>query len=340
MQAGYSFSRVEETRESLRFRVGPQIGAGQRAARPAIEPEAGAGGVERAQGEERAYGVEGKGRPDLARLKSLVEKLIEMVTGKRVRIRTAELCPGDSETGEGAEASGNRDTARAGNGARAGWSLEYEYARYEAESETSTFRATGSVRTADGREINFLLDLSMHREYESYESVRLRAGDAAVSDPLVINFDGTSARLSGLRFEFDLDGDGAPEEVPMLESGSGFLVLDLNGNGAVDDGAEMFGPVSGDGFAELASYDLDGNNWIDEGDPVFSGLRVWVRNPGEDSLLSLADTGVGAIYLGRTATPFSLTDSGNQLLGAVRTTGLYLREDGTAGAVQQLDLSI
>lgn len=126
----------------------------------------------------------------------------------------------------------------------------------------------------------------------------------------------------------------------MLESGSGFLVLDLNGNGAVDDGAEMFGPVSGDGFAELASYDLDGSNWIDEGDPVFSELRVWVRNPGEDSLLSLADTGVGAIHLGRTATPFSLTDSGNQLLGAVRTTGLYLREDGTAGAVQQLDLSI
>ncbi len=289
---------------------------------------------------ERTSGVDNGNKPDIAKLKCLVEKLVEMVTGKRIRIRFAELCPVCADAGEESLDGSGRENAQSTGSARAGWSLEYEYSRYEKESETTSFKATGVVRTADGREIAFRLELGMHREHESYESVRLRMGDAAVSDPLVINFDGTSARLSDVRFDFDLDGDGDTENVPMLERGSGFLVLDLDGDGTIVSGREMFGPVSGDGFTELSAYDVDGNKWIDETDPVFVDLRVWVKNQGEDSLLPLADLGIGAIYLGRIDTPFSLRDSGNQTLGAVRTTGLYLLEDGTAGAVQQLDLSI
>ena len=55
----------------------------------------------------------------------------------------------------------------------------------------------------------------------------------------------------------------------MLGSGSGFLALDKNGNGKIDDGSELFGTKSGDGFADLAEYDSDGNGWIDEKGRVY-----------------------------------------------------------------------
>ncbi len=196
------------------------------------------------------------------------------------------------------------------------------------------------VRTAEGREISFRLELTMHREHEHLDALRLRMGEAAASDPLVVNLDGTSVRLSAVRFDFGLDGDGEAEKVPLLERGSGFLVLDLDGDGKVSGGKEMFGPLSGDGFAELAAHDADGNGWIDEADPVFRELRIWVKNREEDRLLSLVEAGIGAITLGRASTPFSIGRSVSERLGTVRSTGIYLREDGAAGFIQQLDFSV
>ncbi len=349
LQAGHTFSRVEEARESLRLRLASPPASGRGAGRipgpgrGAIQPHAASKApeaVERPPEANKPCGPEKAGRPDLARLKSLVEKLVEMVTGRRIRIRTAELSPGGQGSVEEGDAGGGPGRAGPAQSARGGWGLEYEFARYERESETTSFSAAGVVRTADGGEFAFRLELVMHREYEHYESARLRVGEAAVSDPLVLNLDGSAARLSGLRFALVRTADGVAEDVPMLEAGSGFLVLDLDGDGSVTSGREMFGPLSGDGFAELAAHDMDGNNWIDEADPVFRDLRVWVKDGDEDSMLSLTDLGIGAIFLGRVGTPFSLTDPGNQLLGRVRSSGLYLRENGTAGAVQQLDMSL
>ena len=50
--------------------------------------------------------------------------------------------------------------------------------------------------------------------------------------------------------------------------------------------------------------------------------------------------GVGAISLNTTASPFELRNSANQSLGSVRSTGLYLMEDGSAGTIQQIDLTV
>ena len=47
-------------------------------------------------------------------------------------------------------------------------------------------------------------------------------------------------------FKFDLDADGREDEISMLGKGSGFLALDKNGNGKIDDGSELFGTKSGD----------------------------------------------------------------------------------------------
>jgi hypothetical protein len=58
-----------------------------------------------------------------------------------------------------------------------------------------------------------------------------------------------------------------------------------DGDGVINDGSEMFGnatpqpqPPAGtlrNGFLALAQYDDDGNGAIDEGDVIFSELRLW-----------------------------------------------------------------
>ncbi len=134
---------------------------------------------------------------------------------------------------------------------------------------------------------------------------------------------------------FDLDLDGTPDQVALPAAGSAFLALDRNHNGRIDDGSELFGPASGNGFAELKSLDGDGDGWIDEDDPAFADLRVWNGGP---TMQTLAQAGVGAIDTSAVATPFTLGDSDATAAGFVRSTGLWLAEDGSAHTVQQVDI--
>ena len=86
---------------------------------------------------------------------------------------------------------------------------------------------------------------------------------------------------------------------------------------------------------------FDGNGFIDEADDIYDRLRIWVKEPdGSDRLLALGDRQVGAIYLGAIDTPFELKNSDNELQGVVRSSGLFLHEDGQAGTLQQIDLVI
>ncbi len=179
----------------------------------------------------------------------------------------------------------------------------------------------------------------MSREFVSQKDISIRAGDAALTDPLVINFDGSAPDLTETKYTFDLDADGSLEQISFVTRGSGFLALDLNGDGAVNNGGELFGPDTGDGFKELAGYDQDHNNWIDESDEIFHRLRIWTKDrDGNDRLFALGEKGIGAIYLGNAATPFQFKNSVNEQQGQLRTTGLFIRENGAAGTVQQIDL--
>lgn len=208
------------------------------------------------------------------------------------------------------------------------------------EHESSDFSSTGQIQTADGRTLDFSLGLSMCRDY-SCERASVEGGSIELRDPLVINFAGRAVDLEGKSFAFDLDADGTAESVHELAGGSGYLAIDRNADGCVNDGSELFGTCSGDGFADLAKLDSDGNHWLDEGDAAFSTLRVWQRDEaGQDNLKTLAESGVGALYLGSTATPFALTDDENRLRGQVRASGVYLNEDGSAGSLQQIDLAV
>lgn len=224
---------------------------------------------------------------------------------------------------------------------RVGWGLIYDSKTTHYESEKMSFKSTGTVRTADGKEIKVDLQLSMSREFMSSEEIHLRAGDAIKKDPLVINFNAPTAMLTDNKFIFDIDCDGRPDQISRLCAGSGFLSLDLNNDGRINDGSELFGPQSGSGFEDLSLYDLDNNGWIDENDEVFDKLRIWSKDEyGNDILFALGQKGIGAICLGSAGTSFSLRGEGNKENGVIQKTGIFLREDGTAGTVQHVDLVI
>jgi hypothetical protein len=283
----------------------------------------------------------GQGDPRL----QLLARMIEFFTGRPMRLfDMAEFARGRARAEADAAASTSQvqGAQASGNGpARAGFGIEYDYSETYAEHEQLSFQASGTVRTADGREIAFELSFEMERSYVETHSVSVRAGDARLKDPLVFDFGGPAGALSDLRFSFDLDADGQADEVPLLAGGRGFLAFDRNDNGRIDDGSELFGPLSGDGFAELAALDDDGNGWIDESDAAFGQLRVWQpAAEGDGNVQTLAAAGVGALYLGRVATPFDLRGAANDTLGMMRSSGVYLREDGSAGTLSQIDLSV
>lgn len=268
------------------------------------------------------------------KLKMLIS-MIEAITGKRIKLfDSSEL----QQASAGGTSTSSGRAAVAESEAEANWGMEYDLHESYAEVEQTTVSASGIIRTADGKEISFQLELSMSRSYYEETNISLRAGNAQRKDPLVINFGGTAAQLSDQKFSFDLDGDGSKEEISQFASASGYLVLDKNSNGKVDDGLELLGPATDSGFGELAALDGDKNGWIDENDAAFDELMVWV--PGSDKLMSLREAGVGALALAHVNSKFELRGTGNSDLGGVRDTGVFLFEDGSVGSLQEIDLTV
>jgi len=270
----------------------------------------------------------------LIQLETLIARMLDFILGHRESsvsdlreiLRTEAPSVGESSAGSAARETVMEWTTRT--------------AEKQHESERSEFTSTGKVQTSDGRILDFQLDLTLARDYQTqrtssrYEKVVLR-------DPLVINFSGTAAEFSGKKFAFDLNADGQDENLPALIDGCGYLAIDNNCDGRINDGSELFGTRSGNGFADLAKLDADGNFWIDEADPAFAKLRIWQFDvAGQSQLSTLREQNVGALYVGSVETPFSLTDDENRLLAQIRASGVYLADDGRAGALQQIDLAV
>ena len=218
--------------------------------------------------------------------------------------------------------------------------LAYHDETYIEEKEETGFSAKGKVQTADGRTIEFDMNVQMSRSFQAYYEENIVRIEQRMVDPLVINLEGDIAGLQNQTFFFDLDADGVEEEISMLGSGSGYLALDKNGDGVINDGSELFGTKSGDGFADLAAYDADGNGWIDENDAIWDKLLIWTKDEnGKDRCYKLSEKNVGAIYLGNAETDFTLTSKDNTPNGRIRKTGIFLYENGYAGTIQHVDVA-
>lgn len=257
--------------------------------------------------------------------------LLQTLFGRRNRTQTVNTVSESASGLTAGSSSGVNDSAQS--------SRFTSYFVYH-EDETASFDAKGSVVTADGRTIDFNIGLTMSRSFTETVAEFIDLEQPVLCDPLVINLDTGIANVSDQKFLFDLDADGTEEEISYLGSGSGFLALDKNGDGVINDGSELFGTKSGNGFADLAKYDDDQNGWIDEADEIFSKLKVWIKDEnGIDRLYSLKEAGIGALCLSGSATQFSLNDAANKTNAVIRQTGLFLYENGNAGTMQQLDLA-
>ena len=268
----------------------------------------------------------------------LLQWLFERLTGHKMQLADiAGILSGSSDTIPTPNAPAT--SGFPGNSQSSGSGLIYQYQEVKYESESTSFAAQGTIVTQSGQEVDFTTQLSMNRESSSSAQQTIKMGDA-VKDPLVINLDGASVQLTQTRFSFDLNNDGINKQMAFVSPGSGFLALDKNGNNTIDNGSELFGPGTGNGFSELSAYDSDNKSWIDENDPVYNKLKVWTKSQnGQDILLSLQQAGVGAIFLGSTSTPFSmLTGPENNLLGKVRSTGIFVSDSGSVGTLQQVDI--
>ena len=215
--------------------------------------------------------------------------------------------------------------------------FDLKYRRQESyrEVEATSFRATGSVATADGRQIDFTAALDLARVYARTETISLRASGtidpaaAAAADP-------APAPTLALA---PAPASAPAASQPALSLGGSVLGLDANGDGQVDVATELVGQ-SGNGFAELAKFDEDGNGFIDAGDSIFSKLALVDQGPNGLTADTLAVRGVGAIYTGSVSTPYRYTDGSNQTVANLSRSGIYLNENGTTGIAQQVDVLI
>ncbi len=229
------------------------------------------------------------------------------------------------------------------NPGRQVWEMALNRADIHFEEEHLAVSSRGQVVTEDGRTIDFSMDISFDRTFVSRteKNTLMQRWQEAVNltDPLVVSLDGKAPQLSDAWFEFDLDSDGETEQVNFVSQGSGFLAFDKNGDQTINDGSELFGPGTGNGFGELAAFDEDKNQWIDENDAVFSQLSVWTKDEnGEDRLMSLKEAGIGAIALDYASAQFNLTQADNSLQGQVKSSGIFLFENGNVGGIHQIDL--
>jgi Ca2+-binding RTX toxin-like protein len=119
------------------------------------------------------------------------------------------------------------------------------------------------------------------------------------SDPLILDLDGDGIRTSGINSArpilFDHDGDHIKTATGWVGAGEAILVRDLDGNGKIDSGRELFGDntllthgeragqMAAHGFEALADLDSNGDAVFDANDATLAGVKLW-KDSNQDGI--------------------------------------------------------
>jgi|GEM_PF-1295942 len=154
--------------------------------------------------------------------------------------------------------------------------------------------------------------------------------------PLVLdlNGDGFNFVTQNEGVLFDMTNDGILDKTSWIDADDGFLVVDKNGDGVINNQSEMFGNTDqhADGFANLAQYDTNGDGKIDANDAGFNDLKIWqdINQDGisqADELYGLDDAGIASISLQTQPGGEGSEDT------AVALTGSFTYNDGSEGQI-------
>ncbi|HPA44822.1 MAG TPA: hypothetical protein PLZ55_01070 [bacterium] len=210
----------------------------------------------------------------------------------------------------------------------------------QASISTGTDFTTQSLNFSASVEfkIEISMEVELNGEMISMEEFQQQiAAMGGMSDPVVLDLDGDGIELTsaGNGVEFDITGDGTTETTAFATGDDAFLALDRNGNGQIDNGRELFGDQNGaqNGLEELARYDTNGDNRIDEYDAIYDSLALFsdsnangVSEAGE--LRSLREAGIASINLAYRNVDHTLS-SGNR----VAQLASFTTFDGRKGTV-------
>ncbi|MBL4942539.1 MAG: hypothetical protein JKY81_12870 [Colwellia sp.] len=187
--------------------------------------------------------------------------------------------------------------------------------------------------------LNYNFTLSSERT--SYSKIEMSA--AALKDPLIVQFGAQSlGKITGQK-NFLINQDNTLDKLPIFSGDVGYLVFDQNNNQQADDGSELFGPQTGQGFAELARLDSNNNGFIDAEDKDFERLYLWQPNADNSQTerwLSLQEAKIQAISLSAISTPFDFYDQQGQLQAQLRQSSFAISDEGYGRGVHQVDVRI
>ncbi|MFC4292418.1 hypothetical protein ACFOWX_08315 [Sphingorhabdus arenilitoris] len=157
-------------------------------------------------------------------------------------------------------------------------------------------------------------------------------------DPLVLDLNTGDVSLTSLFNSatfFDLDSNGFAERTGWVRPGEGLLALDVNGNGRIDNGAELFGTPTTDGFTILRQYDSNGDNRITSDDAIWNSLLIWRDGNGDgistpDELTSINDNDIRSISLNDRA---PIGAEANRLGNSILGISSFVTQDGRTAEV-------
>ena len=178
-----------------------------------------------------------------------------------------------------------------------------------------------------------------------------RSSKYHVYDPLALDLDGdgieTVATKGFAGALFDHRSQGIRTATGWISADDGLLVRDLNGNGIIDNGAELFGDntkladgsFAKHGYAALAELDSNGDGIVSAADAAFQTLRVWqdLNQDGisqTNELRTLEELGIQSLDVAYKDVNKNL-GNGNTLA----QQGSYTKKDGTTAQAGDLLLA-
>ena len=165
-------------------------------------------------------------------------------------------------------------------------------------------------------------------------------------DPLIFDLDGDGIETVSVKdgVNFDFDNNGFAEKIGWVGADDGLLVRDLNGNGNIDNGGELFGDLTAiadginavNGFEALKAFDGNGDGIIDSRDSIYAELKIWQDKNlngmvDEGELSSLREAGIAAIGL-----DYSNINERDAQGNMHTQQGYYIKTDGSTAMVEDV----